>query len=123
MTAVARPVVEPTAAEIAAAGRAAWPEIDLADAALAAHLAARRRDDPDGQVLAAHAADYYLAVALAQQLPAAVRVFEARLVPEIDVALGRLRLPRGADDEIRQALRVELLVGDGAPRPPGPQSL
>ncbi|MBL8619771.1 MAG: transcriptional regulator [Myxococcales bacterium] len=116
MTAAAPTVAEPSLAEIAAAGRAAWPEVDLPDAALAAHLAARRRDDPDGAVHADHAADYYLAAALAQQLPAAMRVFEARLVPEIDVALGRLRLPRGADDEVKQALRVELLVGDGAPR-------
>lgn len=108
--------VDLTAAEIAAAGRAAWPEVELADDALAEHLAARRRDDPDGRVHQAHAADYYLAAALARQVPAAMRLFEARLVPEIDVALRRLRLPRGADDEVKQALRVELLVGDGAPR-------
>jgi RNA polymerase sigma-70 factor (ECF subfamily) len=108
--------VDASVAEIAAAGRAAFPGVDLPDATLAAHVAARRGDDPDGRVQQAHAADYYLAVALAHQLPAAMRVFEARLVPEIEVALRRLRLPGGADDEVKQALRVELLVGDGAPR-------
>ncbi len=107
---------QPTVAEIAAAGRTAWPGVDVPESALAEHLAARHRDDPDGRVHPAHAADYYLAVALAHSVPAAVRVFEARLVPEIDVALRRLRLPGGADDEVKQMLRVELLVGDGAPR-------
>lgn len=107
---------ETTVADIAAAGRAAWPQVELADDVLAAHLADRRRDDPAAGVQPAHAADYYLAVALAHRVPAAVRTFEARLVPEIDAALRRMRLPGGAADEIKQALRVELLVGEPVPR-------
>lgn len=99
-------------ARIRAAGREAWPEVVVSDDALDAHVAARRRDDPDAPAEPAFAADYYLAVALAHQVPAAMRVFEARLVPEIDAALRRLRLPGGAADEVKQALRVELLVGD-----------
>lgn len=103
-------------ARIAAAGHEVWPDVELARDALAAHVAARRADDPDAPLEPAFAADYYLAVALAHQVPAAMRVFEARLVPEIDVALRRLRLPGGAADEVKQALRVELLVGDPVAR-------
>lgn len=103
-------------ARIAAAGRASWPEVEVAEAVLAEHVATRRRDDPDAPIEPAHPADYYLAVALAHQVPAAMRVFEARLVPEIDVALRRMRLPGGASDEVKQALRVELLVGDPVAR-------
>ncbi|MBE7450640.1 MAG: hypothetical protein HS111_17585 [Kofleriaceae bacterium] len=52
-------------------------------------------------------------MALAHQVPAAMRVFEARLVPEIDArGPASLRLPGGAADEVKQTLRVELLVGD-----------
>jgi RNA polymerase sigma-70 factor (ECF subfamily) len=107
---------EAVVAEVATAGRAAWPAIALPDAILAEHVATQRRDDPDGAIAPAHAADYYLAVALAHQEPAAMRVFEAQLVPEIAHALRRLRLPGGAGDEVTQALRVELLVGDPVAR-------
>jgi RNA polymerase sigma-70 factor (ECF subfamily) len=98
-------------ARVAAAGRAAWPGLALTDAALAAHLA--ERDPPTAE----HDADLYLATALASGDRAALAAFEARLVPEIDAALRRLRLPGGAADEVKQALRVDLLVGpDGVPR-------
>jgi RNA polymerase sigma-70 factor (ECF subfamily) len=95
-------------ARIAAAGRAAWPEIAVSDAAIASRIG----DDVDAD----HDADLYLAIALAAGDPAAIRAFEARLVPEIDVALRRLRLPAGTADEVKQALRFELLVGDGSPK-------
>jgi len=108
--------VEIVVAAIATAGRAAWIEIELDDERLAEHVATRHRDDPDGDVAPAHPADYWLAVALAHQVPAAMRVFERLLVPEINLALRRLRLPGGAADEVMQALRVELLVGDPVPR-------
>ena len=97
---------------IAAAGRVAWPTVRLAEEVLAARL----RDDPDGPVVPAHDADYYLSVALAAKDRAALRVFETHLVPEITGALRRLRLPGGAIDEVVQILRVELLVGDPIPR-------
>jgi len=100
------------AAVIAQAGRLAWPGVALADDALAAHLARQRQEDPGGAVETAHAADYYLAVALAHREPAAMRIFEAQLVPEIAASLRRLRLPGGTTDEVIQALRVELLVGE-----------
>lgn len=103
-------------ARIEAAGRETWPGVEVASEALAAHVSARRRADPEAPVEPAFAADYYLAVALAQGNAAAMRLFESRMVPEIDVALRRLRLPGGAGDEVKQALRVELLVGDPVAR-------
>jgi len=108
--------LEDWVARIADAGRKCWPEVELADEELAEHLAMRYRDAPEDRVVEAHAADYYLAVALAHQLPAALRVFERDLVPQMGLALRRLRLPGGAADEIQQSLRVELLVGDPVPR-------
>jgi RNA polymerase sigma-70 factor (ECF subfamily) len=59
----------------------------------------------------AHADDLALARALASGDAAALREFEARLVPEMKAALARMRLPAGAADEVVQAMRVEMLVG------------
>ena len=97
-------------ARIARAGRARWPEIALADAEIAARVVEPPPDSGD------HDAELYLALALAAGNAAAVRVFESTLVPEIDAALRRLRLPGGTADEVKQALRFELLVGDGDPK-------
>jgi RNA polymerase sigma-70 factor (ECF subfamily) len=104
------------AVRIGAAGRAAWPGARLADDALAAHLAARRRDDRDGRSPPAHDADLYLAIALALRDAGALRIFESQLVPLVAQVLGRMRLPASAIEEVQQALRVELLVGDPVPR-------
>jgi RNA polymerase sigma-70 factor (ECF subfamily) len=105
--------VAAAAARIAAAGRTAHPSLAVSDAAIVARLDARLRDDPDARLDDLHDADLFLAVALVAGDPAALRIFEDVLVPQIDVALRRLRLPAGAADEVKQALRVELLVDDG----------
>jgi len=98
------------AQRIAAAGRAAWPGIELTDDHIAERLAARTREDAETQLDQLHDADLYLAMALATGDPAAVQVFEDKLVPQIDLALRRMRLAGGTADEVKQALRVELLV-------------
>src|SRR5262245_30368758 len=113
-------VVAAAVARIGAAGRAAWPGVVASDELIAARLAARLRDDlelraaPGG--IEQHDADVFLAIALATGDPGAVRAFEDRFVPQIDQALRRLRLPAGTIDEIKQGLRFDLLVGDGAPK-------
>ncbi|MDB4954800.1 MAG: putative DNA-binding regulatory protein [Myxococcales bacterium] len=107
--------VEPVVAmvtRIEAAGRAAWPAIGLDEDLLAERIAERLRNDPEARSEEAHDADVYLAIALAASNKAALEIFEAELVPQIDVALRRLRLPGGTADEVKQALRFELLVGD-----------
>ena len=100
-------------ARIVAAGRAAWPEIAIDDGIVATHLAQRA---PEAAGLPEHDADLYLAIALAAQHPAALRIFEDRLVPHVDQALRRLRLPANTKDDIKQTVRFDLLVGNGAPK-------
>ena len=104
------------AARIGAAGRAAWPGIDLSDDLIAERLVARLRDDPEARLEDLHDADLYLAIALAGGNNTAVRAFEDKMVPQMDLALRRMRLGGGTADEVKQALRFELLVNDGAPK-------
>lgn len=105
---------EDLAARIIASGRAAYPEIAIAEDVVAKHVAGRAPDDAG---LAEHDADVYLAIALAAQDAGALRVFEDKLVPHVDQALRRLRLPPNTKDEVRQTVRFDLLVGsDGVPR-------
>jgi RNA polymerase sigma-70 factor (ECF subfamily) len=99
---------------IASHGRAAWPAVAIGDDAIAARLARLLRDDPGASLDELHAADFYLATALAAGDAGALRTFELALVPEIQVALRRLRLAAAAVEEIVQALRLELLTGDDA---------
>ena len=104
--------VTAAAQRVAAAGRAAWPQIVLDEAIIHRRLATRLQDDPEAQLDDLHDKDLYLAFALAEGSDAAIRVFEAELVPQIDVALRRLRLGGGTADEVKQALRFELLVDE-----------
>jgi len=108
--------VQAAAARIGAAGRAAWPDVAVADDVIAARVTERVRDDAETRLEDLHDADLYLAIALADGDKAALRVFEDKLVPQIDVALRRMRLAGGTADEVKQALRFELLVAkDGSP--------
>lgn len=104
--------VELAAARIVAAGRAAWPEVVIDEATVATRLAARLRDDPETKLDELHDKDLYLAFALADGNTAALRVFEAELVPQIDMALRRLRLGGGTADEVKQAIRFDMLVDE-----------
>ena len=99
---------------IAQAGHAAWPTVTLTDDAIAERLVARLRDDPETHLEELRDGDLYLAFALVAGDPAAVRAFEETLVPQIDIALRRLRLAGGTADEVKQALRVEMLTGPTA---------
>ncbi|HEY1557714.1 MAG TPA: hypothetical protein VGF94_22940 [Kofleriaceae bacterium] len=114
--AIQDPSVVAAAARIAAAGRAAWPGVEVKEDQLAEKLAGRLADDAEARLDDLHDADLYLATALAAGDPTAVRIFEEKLVPQIDIALRRMRLAGGTADEVKQALRVELLVpGDRGP--------
>jgi RNA polymerase sigma-70 factor (ECF subfamily) len=106
-------VSDDLASRILAAGHVAWPEIVIAPETVAKHVADRTDEDAG---LPEHDADVYLAIALAEQNPAALRVFEDKLVPHVDQALRRLRLPPTTKDEVRQTVRTDLLVGNGAPK-------
>jgi RNA polymerase sigma-70 factor, ECF subfamily len=116
MVTVTAEQIATAAARIAAAGRAAWPTVTVGEDEIIARLTERASEDPDTRVDQLHDADLYLAFALARGDVAAVRAFEDKIVPQIDVALRRMRLPGGSADEVKQALRFELLVNDGAPK-------
>jgi RNA polymerase sigma-70 factor (ECF subfamily) len=100
------------AQRIAAAGRAAWPQIVLDEQVIHRRLAARVQEDPETKLDELHDKDLYLAFALAEGNNAALRVFEAELIPQVDVALRRLRIAGGTADEVKQSLRFELLVDE-----------
>jgi RNA polymerase sigma-70 factor, ECF subfamily len=106
------PDVAAAASRIASAGRAAWPDVKVSETTIGNRLAARLAEDPEARLESLHDADLYLAMALAEGDNAALKVFEAELVPQVDVALRRLRLAGGTADEVKQALRFELLVGN-----------
>ncbi|NBD10198.1 sigma-70 family RNA polymerase sigma factor [Corallococcus sp. Z5C101001] len=92
--------------------RQSWPGVALEGPRFAAHLArlvpADGNEETWGRL---HMTDVYLARAAADGLPAALATFEQRLMPEVDAAVARLKLPPAGLDEVRQALRQRMLVG------------
>jgi RNA polymerase sigma-70 factor (ECF subfamily) len=98
--------------------RAAWPGIDVAADAFAAHLA-RHVDDSltlDG-LRALRGADLYLACACAAGDAAALLLFERQYFGEVDIAAARMRAGATVAGEVKQSLRKTLFVAD-AGRPP-----
>jgi RNA polymerase sigma-70 factor, ECF subfamily len=99
------------AAEFLASGRQAWPDVHIPDEArFAAHLARLT------QALPTHAADLYLAFACVAGDPAANQIFQ-RSYLDLMVPQATSKLSAEAGRELRQALAVRLVVGDGD-RPP-----
>ncbi|ATB51201.1 sigma-70 family RNA polymerase sigma factor [Corallococcus macrosporus] len=89
--------------------RAPWPGVALEGARFASHLG--RLLPEVGAVETLNLPDLYLARAAADGLPPALSAFEARYLPEVDVAVARLKLPPTGLDEVRQLLRQRMLVG------------
>lgn len=91
--------------------RAAWPGVELEKRRFVEHLA---RHLPAGHGPEAlerlHLGDLYLARACVEGVPAALALFEARLLPEVYVAVARLKLHPTAVDELRQQVRQKMLV-------------
>jgi RNA polymerase sigma-70 factor, ECF subfamily len=97
--------------QLAAAGRAAWPDLAIDPAVFVAH--ARARLDPNASaasVAQLQAADLYLACGCARGLPPALAAFEAQIMPEARDALRRLRLQPAALDDLLQSVRTRVLV-------------
>src|SRR5262245_58099234 len=97
--------------DLYAAARAARPELELPRDDFAARLA---------QLTAAHGGsgselvvgDLYLAWACAAGVPGAHAVFEREIVAHVPLHLARFRRGPEFTDEVLQALRERLLVGD-----------
>ena len=94
--------------QVLAAGQAAWPTVLLPKEMLEHRL---RMLQVDAETLVNRGADLYLAAACAAHLPSAVAVFERNFLASMPRQLGRMALNDQEEDELRQQLRVKLLVG------------
>ncbi len=101
-----------------ATARAAWPAVPIDEATVLAFVGARLTGSELASALAAApAADLVLAAACVAQEPAAHAAFDAVLV-EVDAAGAQVGASRDQIDEVKQVLRLQLLVAkDG--KPPG----
>ncbi|HSK02339.1 MAG TPA: hypothetical protein VK932_13900, partial [Kofleriaceae bacterium] len=101
-----------------AAAREAWPQVRLPEPLLAAFFGPRLTGADLAAALAtAPVADLALAAACLAQEPTAHAAFDAVLT-EVDAAGASTRSPRELVEEVKQVLRVQLLVPrDG--KPPG----
>lgn len=113
-----RTAVEAAWAAALAAARAAWPDVRFDDAQLAAFFGPRLAGPDLAAALAtAPAADLAIAAACHAQEPTAHAAFDAVLT-EVDAAGASTRSPRELVEEVKQVLRVQLLVARDD-RPPG----
>jgi RNA polymerase sigma-70 factor (ECF subfamily) len=98
--------------------RAAWPAVTFDETQLASFVAARLTgDDLATALAAAPAADLALAAACVHQEPTAHAAFDS-ILTEVDVAGAATNATPDQVGEVKQLLRVQLLVArDG--RPPG----
>jgi len=101
------------------AGRTAWPDIALDPLEFVAHLAGRLPDGPDlataiGEL---HAADLYIACACARGEPRALAGFDEQFLGQVGRTWGARHRLADFADEVRQALRVRLLVAEGGSPP------
>lgn len=94
-----------TAEQVLARARAAWPKLDVPAARFLERLAKA------GAVT--HAEDLYLALGCELGLPAALKAFDEEFLSQVPAFLGR----REHADEVRQALRVRLLVAQKGEAP------
>jgi RNA polymerase sigma-70 factor, ECF subfamily len=91
-----------------AAGRAAWPGVRLDKAAFADRVLALELTPED---LTARASDVYLATACLAKDPAALLAFERAFLAPVPKLLTRVALSAHQEDELRQQLRIKLMVG------------
>jgi RNA polymerase sigma-70 factor, ECF subfamily len=101
-------------AQALAAGRTAWPPVDLEPDQLAPYLAARFPEGDPGTALDNLAlADLYLACACLRGDERAIAALEAAHFPMVEAAVARLGGSPAQIDEVKQRLREQLFVGSG----------
>jgi RNA polymerase sigma-70 factor (ECF subfamily) len=113
-----RPAALAAWASVVEGGRRAWPQVTLDEGKLADFIGTRLTGDTLAAALsAAPAGDLALAAACAAQEPTAHAAFDA-VLGEVDAAGASTRSPKDLVDDVKQVLRVQLLVSrDG--KPPG----
>jgi RNA polymerase sigma-70 factor, ECF subfamily len=97
-----------------AAGREAWPDAVLTEAAFIRHLArVLPAEAGEEELRGLRGADVYVACACAGGDEQAMVAFERRYFGEVDVAAARLRAAPQAATEVKQMLRRILFVSEG----------
>jgi RNA polymerase sigma-70 factor (ECF subfamily) len=92
-------------------GRRTWPAATLTLEAFAEYVQSR---ELDSDTVCERAADIFLALACAAGDPGALSDFEQNFLTQVPRQLGRLVLQPHQVDELKQRLRVRLLVGPTA---------
>jgi len=95
------------------AGREAWPAIELRPEPFVRCLADRAGAAPLAEV---HAADLYLACACAERGPGASEAFDRAHLAQVGMYLSRFAPAAALVDDVRQALREKLFVGEAGAR-------
>jgi RNA polymerase sigma-70 factor, ECF subfamily len=111
------PDLEGAIAGAIARARAAWKDVDVADARFAEFLGGRV---PSADLDGARAPDLWAACACGTGDGRAIAAVEARYFPDVDAALGKMGLSADRIGEVKQGLRRLLFVGD--PSAPAPNS-
>jgi RNA polymerase sigma-70 factor (ECF subfamily) len=106
--------MEARLAELLADCRARWPGVNLDGARYLAHLAARAAAEGIA-VEQLRAPDLFLALACADGDPAALAFFEREILAHVGEYVSRVAGAARVLDELRQRLRVHLLVGGERP--------
>jgi RNA polymerase sigma-70 factor (ECF subfamily) len=116
-----RPALEETIARLIDAGRGAWPALALAAEDFACHLgrclAADAPPEPAAALAATAAADLYLACACGRGDAAALAELDRRYIDPLPPQLASRSDPEGFLDEVKQVLRVRLLVAEPGAEP------
>jgi RNA polymerase sigma-70 factor (ECF subfamily) len=100
-------------------GRAAWPNVELAQGVFAAHVLAKV--GPAGAHEAVErldAAGLYLACACAQGIGSALAALDRHVLAKVPEFLARIQGSSALPDEVRQILRERLLVASAPDEPP-----
>jgi RNA polymerase sigma-70 factor (ECF subfamily) len=96
-------------AELFAAGKRAWPGLDLPVETFARHLSTR--GTAGGRIPLLYAPDFYLTCACAERIRGALEAFDRAHLAELAITLASLRPAPALVDEVRQVLREKLFVG------------
>jgi RNA polymerase sigma-70 factor (ECF subfamily) len=100
-------------------GRAAWPNVELARGAFAAHVLSKVGPTAAPQdVERLDAEGLYLACACAQGLGSALAELDRHVLAKVPEFLARIQGSSALPDEVRQTLRERLLVASAPGEPP-----
>jgi RNA polymerase sigma-70 factor, ECF subfamily len=114
--------LEEALAELVESASQAWPTLAGEGSELARHAGSgfycSDQEDPQAAIRGLHAGDLLLALRCHQREPHALAAVERRLAGDRDRLLRQLNATESFLDELLQALRIRLIVGEG---PAGPR--